>query len=159
MRNHGMKIKTKTPLIILLILTMFSAGLLGYTLYHALMIRWAMKSIEVTVRDVNVTFNDQPRINFKVVFKNNVNTYLGISYISVNVYLNNTKVNYKSIERGYSNPVVLPSNVDKVLEFSTDITIPADYSGKWLWKFRIYAIFSTSLIQQSSVDCWVSYEG
>jgi len=153
-----MQIKTKTPLIILLILTVFSVGLLGYTLYHTLMIRWAMKSIEVAVQDVNVVFNDQPRVNFKVIFKNNVNTYLGITYISVDIYLNNTKVNYKSIEMGYGNPVILPLNVDKTLEFSANITIPADYSGKRLWKFRIYAIFSTSLLQQSSVDRWVSYE-
>lgn len=154
-----MRIKTQTPLIAFLILTVFSVGLLGYSLYEILMIRWATKSIEVSVCDVHVTLNDgQPCINFKIVFKNNVNTYLGVTYISIDIYLNKTKVTYKSIERGYSNPIDLPLGVDKVLEFSANITkTPENYPA--FWRFKIFAIFATSLIQQSSINRWVSYEG
>jgi len=153
-----MRIKTQVPMAILLILTVFSVSLFGYTLYEILMIRWATKCIEVSVRDVSFTINSvQPCINFNLVLKNNVNTYLGLTYISIDVYLNNTKVTYKSIERGYSNPVDLPVGVNTVLEFSANVTkFPG--SNRPSWKFKIFIIFATRLIQQASVSRWVSYE-
>lgn len=152
-----MRIKTQAPLIFLLILTVFSAGILGYSLYEILMIRWATKSVEVSVRDVYVTLNgDQPRINFKVVLRNNVNTYLGLTYIGIDVYLDETRVT--CIEMGYGNPVSLPLGVDKILEFSANIKkSPEKYSVRW--RFKVYAIFATNLIQTSSISRWVPYEG
>lgn len=151
-----MSIKRKISLISFIFLTIFSSTLLGYTLYATLGIRLATKSIQVSIRDVNIN-SESSEVVFYIVFRNTVNIYLGIKYFKVDVFLNNAKV--QTEEYGYSdNPIDLPAYVDK--EFTVVSKIDGlDGSPNNIWKLNLFVIFSTSLPQQASMTRLISYGG
>jgi hypothetical protein len=149
-------IKRKILLISFIFLTIFSSTLLGYTLYATLGIRLATKSIQVSIRDVNIN-SESSEVAFHMAFRNTVNVYLGVKYVKVDIFLNNTKV--QTNEYGYSdNPIELPAGVDK--EFTVVAKINGlDVSPNNIWKLNIFAIFLTSLPQQASITRSISYGG
>jgi hypothetical protein len=150
-----MPFKRKIPLISFLILTIFSSILLGYTLYMILGIRGATKSIEVSIREVNVN-DGSSEVTFHILFRNIMNTYLGIKYVKVDIFLNNTKVQTK--EMGYQDPIELPVNVDVELIVQAEIDNLIN-SPNNVWRLELFAYLSTSLSQQASITRSISYGG
>lgn len=146
--------KRKILLISFLILTIFSSTLLGYTLYMILTIRGAIKFVEVSVRNVSIN-NESSEVTFYILFRNTVNTYLGIKYVKVDIFLNNTKIGTK--EMGYEDPIMLPVNVDVELIVQVEIDNLID-SPNNVWRLELFAYLSTSL-SQASITRSISYGG
>jgi hypothetical protein len=146
--------KRKILLISFLVLTIFSSVVLGYTLYMILVIRGATKSVMVSISDVNVN-NESSEVTFSILFRNTVNTYLGITYVKVDIFLNNTKVGTK--EMGYEDPITLPVNVDVPLTVQAEIDNLID-SPNNVWRLELFAYVSTSL-SRASITRSISYGG
>lgn len=136
-------------------LTVFSAILLGYSLYTILGIRWATKSIQVSIKGADIDL-ERSEVTFHVVFRNTVNVFLSIKYVKADIFLNNKKV--QTMEYGYSDPMWLPTNVDKELFVIAKID-DLNTSASNVWKLNFFIIFLTSLPQQASVTRSISYGG